>query len=107
MEKKMKLSTILLVSTIAFAGFSLPTIAASSNNSTPAKVLIKQQQKVNLNTAGASELAEALTGVGMKKAAAIINYRKAHGNFKSIAQLIEVKGIGEKTLAKNKGRMVL
>ncbi len=57
---------------------------------------------VNVNTADAAAIAEELNGVGMKKAQAIIDYRKEHGNFKTIEALTEVKGIGLKTVEKNR-----
>ncbi len=56
---------------------------------------------VNVNTADAATLAAALHGIGMKKAADIVAYREAHGPFKSLADLGNVKGVGDKTLAKN------
>lgn len=62
---------------------------------------------VNINTASAAELAESLNGVGMKKAEAIILWREEHGPFTSKEQLLEVKGIGEVTLAKNSDRILL
>ena len=49
---------------------------------------------VNINTAGADEL-KALPGIGPAKAEAIVEYRKQHGNFKSVEELKNVKGIGE------------
>ena len=55
--------------------------------------------KVNINTASVAEL-ETLPGVGPAKAEAIVKYREANGNFKSAADLTQVKGIGEKILAK-------
>ena len=57
---------------------------------------------ININTASAEELAEALVGVGLKRAEAIIEYRATHGPFQNKAQLMDVKGIGEVTLEKNK-----
>lgn len=57
---------------------------------------------VNVNTADAAAIAEELNGVGIKKAQAIIEYRKEHGNFKTIEALTEVKGIGLKTVEKNR-----
>ncbi|MCF6317887.1 MAG: helix-hairpin-helix domain-containing protein [Proteobacteria bacterium] len=57
---------------------------------------------VNVNTADAAAIAEELNGVGIKKAQAIIDYRKEHGNFKTIEALTEVKGIGLKTVEKNR-----
>lgn len=55
---------------------------------------------VDINTAGKKELSS-LHGIGAKKAEAIISYRKATC-FKSVDGLAKVKGIGAKTVAKNK-----
>ncbi|MBU0966490.1 MAG: helix-hairpin-helix domain-containing protein [Proteobacteria bacterium] len=52
---------------------------------------------VNINTADVTTL-ESLPGIGAAKAQAIIDYRTEHGNFKSIDELKNVKGIGDKIL---------
>jgi len=57
---------------------------------------------VNINKASASEIAEALSGVGMSKASAIVAYRKQNGKFKSAGDIVQVKGIGNSTFEKNK-----
>lgn len=62
---------------------------------------------VNLNTASATSLADNLYGIGDKKAAAIIAYRKQYGAFQSLEQIKEVKGIGEGLLKRNKQDMTL
>ncbi len=62
---------------------------------------------VNINTASAEAIAEALNGVGPKIAEAIVAYRTAHGPFKDKAQLLEVKGIGDATLKKNEALILL
>ena len=49
---------------------------------------------VNISTGGADEL-KALPGIGPAKAEAIVEYRKQHGNFKSVEELKNVKGIGD------------
>ena len=54
---------------------------------------------INVNTATAVEL-QALPGIGPSKAGAIVAYRSANGPFKRVDDLVEVKGIGPKTLAK-------
>ena len=77
------LTTILLFSTSAFA------------------------EKININTASAEQIASAMTGVGENKAKAIVDYRTSHGNFKSIDSLVNVDGIGEKTVEKNKDKISL
>ncbi len=60
---------------------------------------------VDINKASAQEMSESLKGVGLKKADAIVAYRKANGPFASIDDLANVKGIGEKTIAKNKSNL--
>ena len=58
-------------------------------------------EPVNINNATLDELAEGLVGVGPKKAMAIIEYREVHGPFFAAEELVNVKGIGPKTLEKN------
>lgn len=57
---------------------------------------------VDVNTATAEQLAEALNGVGESKAEAIIAYREANGPFTHIDELINVRGIGMATVDKNR-----
>ena len=64
-------------------------------------------EKININTASASALARAMKGVGIKKARAIVRYRKRHGQFSRLDHLTRVKGIGKKTLAKNRHKLTL
>lgn len=62
---------------------------------------------VNINQADPEELAELLKGVGMEKAKDIVEYRDKHGEFKSIDELTQVKGIGSATVEKNRSRIEL
>ena len=61
---------------------------------------------VNLNTATLAEL-EQLPGVGTKTAELIIEYRQKKGPFKKIEELMNVKGIGEKSFLKLKPQLTV
>jgi len=61
---------------------------------------------INLNTATKDELV-ALPGIGPAKAQAILDYRKAHGPFKSIEEVKDVKGIGARRFEKIKGELAI
>jgi competence protein ComEA len=56
---------------------------------------------LNLNTATSAQL-ETLPGIGPAVAARILEYRQKNGNFKKIEELMNVKGIGEKSFLKIK-----
>ncbi|UJO03061.1 helix-hairpin-helix domain-containing protein [Xanthomonas arboricola pv. pruni] len=58
--------------------------------------------KVDINTASAEELDKVLTNVGRSKAEAIVEHRQANGPFKSAEELALVKGIGLKTVERNR-----
>lgn len=62
---------------------------------------------VNVNSASAEEIAQGLDGVGQTKAQAIVEYRDANGPFGSPEALTAVKGIGEATVEKNEGFILL
>ncbi len=61
---------------------------------------------INLNTATKEELV-ALPGIGPAKAQAILDYRSAHGPFKSVEELKDVKGIGAKRFEKLKSELTV
>jgi len=80
----------------------MPTVrAGASREQTTAAPQAPPTSQVNLNTANAAEL-EKLPGVGPATAARIIEYRQKNGAFKKIEELMNVKGIGEKTFLKLK-----
>ena len=64
-------------------------------------------ETVNINTADAATIDRVLLNVGPAKAQAIVDYRKANGAFRSAEQLALVKGIGLKTVEKNRDRIAL
>ena len=59
-------------------------------------VVARAGESVDINTATVEMLAEAIDGVGMRKAEAIVRYREQHGPFDSVDELVEVSGIGPK-----------
>jgi competence protein ComEA len=61
---------------------------------------------LNLNTTTKEELI-ALPGIGPAKAQAILDYRAAHGGFKSVEELKDVKGIGAKRFEKLKAELTV
>lgn len=66
-----------------------------------------EEMTVDLNTATAEQLVEALNGIGPSKAEAIIAYREANGGFEHIDELVNVKGIGLRTVDRNRDRLEL
>ena len=62
---------------------------------------------VNINTAQASEIADALNGIGLSKAQAIVDYRSAYGLFSQADEIVFVRGIGESTYEKNKSDILV
>ncbi|QEP43708.1 helix-hairpin-helix domain-containing protein [Ectothiorhodospiraceae bacterium BW-2] len=59
-----------------------------------------QAEVIDINSATAAQISSALAGIGPAKAEAIVAYRNANGSFKSIDDLLKVKGIGPATLQK-------
>ncbi len=113
----MKIKTVLsslLLSIGLLSSFSVvgqPQLNEKVSSST-AQVLtdtIKEEsfigEKLNINTATASDIQRSLVGIGAKKAEAIVEYREKHGKFTAVEQLLEVQGIGKATLEKNRERI--
>jgi len=65
---------------------------------------LQSDQVVNINSADAATLAT-LKGIGLKKAETIVQYRSQNGEFNSVEDLTKVKGISDKTIAKNQQRL--
>lgn len=77
---------------------ALPLMAAAKGKA-PAR-------PINLNTATATELAQ-LPGIGGKTAERILAWRKEHGSFKRVEEIMNVKGVGEKSFQRIKAHLTL
>ena len=64
-----------------------------------------EQRTVNVNQDSAEVIADVLDGVGLSRAAAIVEYREAYGDFVELDDLVDVRGIGERTVAANAERI--
>lgn len=56
--------------------------------------VLSTSSKININTASVTVLTNSVKGIGVKRAEAIVNYRDAHGLFKTVEDLANVSGIG-------------
>lgn len=68
---------------------------------------LAEMAPIDLNSASAEQLAEALHGVGESKAEAIVAYRDENGGFEHIDELVNVRGIGLRTVDRNRDRVTL
>ena len=59
-------------------------------------------KKLDINTVDAVTLSKAIKGFGKRRAEAIIAFRTAHGPFKKVDELVNVKGVSANFMAKNK-----
>ena len=107
------LSVLVLVNTASAASVDnkKPVIEQSiQQNKNISKETSSQSEvtsRVNVNNADAQMLSDSLKGVGLKKAQAIVEWREQNGDFVALEQLLEVKGLGEKTLQANRPHMTL
>ncbi|MGY3265324.1 ComEA family DNA-binding protein [Lysobacter sp. HA35] len=99
-----------LLKTLALS-LALASTAAAATPAPPARVPAPAPaaavERVNINTADVATLDRVLVNVGPAKAQEIVAYRTTNGPFRTIDQLALVKGIGLKTIEKNRDRIVL
>lgn len=88
----------LVVLTVGSTFFFPPLFHSNYAPINPTSVTIQNVLRIELNRADAEQL-QSLTGLGNKKAIAIIEYRERNGPFETIEQLSDVKGISEKNVA--------
>lgn len=98
----------MLRKTLIFASMLSPLVLLQPVTAEPMPIWepgLQQVAQVNLNTASAEQLAMNLTGVGLKRAEAIIDLRTKLGSFSDLNQLLQIKGIGPRVLELNKERI--
>lgn len=88
---------------MADSGSTLDSYSNSGNIYSPK--LSKTKERININRAGNEEL-QKLSGIGPSKAESIIKYREEIGRFTKAEELLNVSGIGAKTLEKIKDKLV-
>ncbi len=92
---------VLLVLGLASFATAQTTPAAKPQKAKTAKTAATLAAPINLNTATVAQLA-ALPGVGKSTAQRIVDSRQKNGGFKKIEELMNVKGVGEKSFLKLK-----
>lgn len=102
----------LLTSIIAAPVLATTSPFTSHNNtvltSSPAKNIPNPiSALVNINTADGETLVAELKGIGLKRAKAILAYRSEHGPFKSVDDLVKIKGISKRIVEKNRNKITI
>jgi len=95
--------TSFLLAVLALTLLALPGLAASSRDAADSSV---ETPRVDINTAGVEELQE-LPGIGPALARKIVEHRQENGPFRRIEDLLEIRGIGEKSLERMRDRLTV
>jgi competence protein ComEA len=108
-SKLIRSGAFVLLASSSLSLLASPTsaFAQAQTSAEQAPAEIQPDNRVNINTADAETLALALDGIGMAKAQEIIVYREQNGDFKTIDELQNVRGIGKATLERNRSRILI
>jgi comEA protein len=110
----MNRSVITLVAALVFlsspllaqSGAPKPQGGGSRAARPPVTATVVSTEVVNLNSATAAQIAS-LPGIGPKTADLVVQYRTKNGPFKKIEEIMNVRGIGEKSFLKIKDRLTV
>ena len=89
----------IVIAVLVALGLSVATVSAQAAKAQSASA--SASAPVNLNTASVAQL-EALPGIGKATAERILEYRQKNGSFKKVEDLMNVRGVGEKSFLKLK-----
>ena len=92
-------SWLVLAGLVSLAFFAMPATASGAAGD-------QKAARININTAGVEELT-ALPGIGPSYARRIVEYREKNGPFKRVEDLLNVQGIGEKTLERIRDKVTV
>ena len=95
----MRTKTVILLLTLVIGVGMSPAFAQSPNHS-------NAPRKINLNTATVAQLTT-LPGIGPRIAERIVTYRKQHGPFKRIEEIMNVRGVGRKVFGRIRERLAV
>ncbi|MCO6059654.1 ComEA family DNA-binding protein [Pseudomonas sp. MOB-449] len=101
---RVRIASLFIVLCSLFVGYS-PFAVAAKVEAAAATSAGAQADKLNINAADVVAIQDRLIGIGETKAKAIVQYREENGPFSSVDDLLEVKGIGVKTLDRNRDRL--
>lgn len=99
--RRFMFALVILVGIFITGPSASSTQAAQAKAGSSSKARATAASPVNLNSASAAQL-QTLPGVGASTAQRIVDYRQKNGSFKKIEELMNVKGIGEKSFLKLK-----
>jgi competence protein ComEA len=99
----MNRSALVLVAALVFISSPL---AAQRATKPPVAATVVSTEVVNLNTATSAQIAS-LPGIGPKTAELVVQYRVKNGPFKKIEEVMNVRGIGEKSFLRIKARLTV
>jgi competence protein ComEA len=91
---------------VLFAWLAAPAGPAAQEKAAKPKPAPAASAPINLNTATLAEL-QSLPGVGASTAKLILEHRQKTGGFKKVEELMNIKGIGEKSFLKLKPRVTV
>jgi competence protein ComEA len=94
----------IVIAALLVFGLGVATSAAQDNGRRTSAVAASSASAsapINLNTATVAQL-ETLPGIGKATAERILEYRQKNGSFKKVEDLMNVRGVGEKSFLKLK-----